>query len=257
MPAALVGSIDRRRWESFHARVWRRFDLLQVFTRGDAEILAADAPQIANRVRVNPFGLELPAAAAADREEPDTLLFSGTFSHDPNRDAAIWLAREIMPRLLERRPGARLRIVGAGPPPEVRALAGPAVEVIADVPSMRPYIEAAAVVLAPVRTGGGMRMKVLQALATGKATITTPRGLEGFDVFGPEPPLTVAADADAIADAAATLLEQPERRLEQGRRARAFVERHYTPDAWAVRLTANYAEAIELVRTAGARRAAA
>ena len=93
---------------------------------------------------------------------------------------------------------------------------------IANVPAMRPYLEAAAVVLAPVRTGGGMRMKVLQALAAGKATVTTPRGLEGFDVFDPDPPLRTARSGEEIAAAVCELLDNRERRHRLGHEARAF-----------------------------------
>jgi polysaccharide biosynthesis protein PslH len=257
-PAAVAAGLDRRRWDRFHARAWRRYDLLQVFTRGDAEVLGAQAPDLADRVRVNPFGLALPAAADPAAEEEQTLLFAGTFSHLPNRDAALWLGREIMPAIVARHPRARLRIVGAGPQPEVRALAGENVEVIADVPSMRPFIESASVVLAPVRTGGGMRMKVLQALAAGKATVTTPRGLEGYDVFPEAPPLRVAEEASAVATAVAGLLDDPDGRRQLGRQAREFAERRYSPPAWAERLEAVYREAIELsLRTAGARRGTA
>lgn len=250
-PRLFARGVDRRRWDRFHPRAWRRYDLLQVFTKGDAETLAARAPEVAPRIRVNPFGLVLPPPVALDREQEQTLLFAGTFSHPPNRDAAIWLAREIMPAVLARHPGARLRIVGAGPPPEVRALAGDHVDVIADVPSMRPHIEAAAVVLAPVRTGGGMRMKVLQALAAGKATITTPRGVEGFDVFDPNPPLMVADGSEEIAGAVSALLAEPERRRELGRNARVFAERLHSPEAWAKRLESVYKEAIEGVGADG------
>lgn len=237
-----LGALDRRRWDRFHPLAWRRFDLLQVFTKGDALALTERAPDLAPRIRVNPFGLMLPEPADPAREEEGALLFAGTFSHRPNRDAAIWLASEIMPLIGARHPTARLRIVGAGPPPQIRALAGPNVEVIPDVPSMRPQIEAASVVLAPVRTGGGMRMKVLQALAAGKATVTTPRGLEGFDLFE-RPPLAAAETTAEIADAVCRLLERPAERRDLARRARAFAERHHSPGAWAKRLEAVYAEA--------------
>jgi glycosyltransferase involved in cell wall biosynthesis len=243
-PATFLAELDQRRWDAFHRRIWERVDRLQVFTKCDAAFLAEKVPAIVDRVRVNPFGLCLPPAVNPAAEEPDTLLFAGTFSHLPNRDAAEWLAREIMPLVLSRRPQARLRIVGAGPPPRILALAGPSVEVVADVPSMRPYIEAAAVVLAPVRTGGGMRMKVLQALAAGKPTVTTPRGLEGFDVFESDPPLAVADSAEEMAVAIADLLAKPEKRYEQGRQARAFAERYHSPAPWAERLETVYAEAI-------------
>jgi glycosyltransferase involved in cell wall biosynthesis len=89
-----------------------------------------------------------------------------------------------------------------------------------------------------------MRMTVLQALAAGKAVVTTPRGAEGFDCFGEEPPLRCASTAEDLAAATAELLGDDEARRNLGRRARGFAERHYSPAAWAVRLEAAYREAI-------------
>lgn len=243
-PGWAFGELDWRRWARFQPEAWRRFDRVQVFSQRDADSIAELAPDVASRVRVNPFGLVLPQRANPAREAAGTILFVGNFAHPPNRDAAIWLAREILPAVLERRPEARLRIVGTAPGPEVRALAGPHVELVADAPSVLPHLEEAAVVMAPVRTGGGMRMKVLLAMAAGKAVVTTSRGTEGYTGFGEEPPLAVADSETEIAAATAALLEDDERRLRLGQRAREFAERHHSPEAWAERLTAVYEEAV-------------
>lgn len=242
-PGWAFGELDFRRWARFQAGAWRAFDLVQVFSARDAEAVAELAPDVAARVRVDPFGMILPPRADPSREEPGTILFVGAFHHPPNRDAAIWLAREILPSVLARAPEAKLRIVGSAPPTEVLALAGPRVEVVADAPSVQPHTEAAAVVMAPVRTGGGMRMKVLGAMAAGKAVVTTPRGTEGYTGFGEEPPLAVGESGEEIAAATAALLENEGARRELGERARAFAERHHSPEAWAERQTAVFEEA--------------
>jgi glycosyltransferase involved in cell wall biosynthesis len=242
-PGWAFGELDWRRWERFQPWAWRRFDRVQVFSRRDAEAVGALAPEVAPRVRVNPFGLALPPPADPERERPGTVLFVGNFAHPPNRDAALWLAREIMPRVWEREAGARLRIVGTAPTPEVEALSGPRVDLIADAPSVLPHLEQAAVVLAPVRTGGGMRMKVLQAIGAGKAVVTTGRGSEGYTGFEEEPPLAIADTEEGIAAATAELLGDEGGRRRLGARAREFAERHYSPAAWAERLTAVYEEA--------------
>ncbi|MBA3865468.1 MAG: glycosyltransferase [Solirubrobacterales bacterium] len=245
-PGWLRGEIDWRRWGGFQKAAWRRFDLTQVFSRRDSEAIAESVPDAAARIRVNPFGIVLPDRADRSREVPGTMLFVGNFAHPPNRDAAIWLAREIVPAVVARCPAARLRVVGAAPPAEVLALAGEHVEVFADAPSVRPHLERAALVLAPVRTGGGMRMKVLEAVATGKAVVTTARGAEGFTAFSEEPPLAIADDAAGIAAAAADLLGDDPGRAALAARARAFAELHHSPEAWAERLTAVFEEAIAI-----------
>lgn len=88
-----------------------------------------------------------------------------------------------------------------------------------------------------------MRMKVLQAMAAGKAVVTTARGREGYDCFDEEPPLAIADDGAEIAAATATLLGDDARRRDLGQRARGFAERHCSPEPWARRLTAVYEEA--------------
>jgi glycosyltransferase involved in cell wall biosynthesis len=242
-PLRALRARDWKRWDTFLPALWERFDLLQVFCEADAAEVRRIAPALAPRIRIDPYGMILPPACDPAREQAGTVLFTGTFAHLPNRDAALWLAREIMPAVRRRYPRARLRIVGSAPPPEILALAGEGIEAIADAPSMEPHLEAAAVVVAPVRSGGGMRMKVLEAMARRKAVVTTALGAEGFASLEPVLPLLVADDSEGIASAIASLLGDEGERLELGRRAREFAERHHSPAAWAARLEGVYEEA--------------
>jgi glycosyltransferase involved in cell wall biosynthesis len=239
-----VQALDQYRWRRYQADVWRKFDRVQVFTNLDARLVGDTAPEIVERVRVNPFGVAMPSPADPEREVPDTLLFAGDFTHPPNIDAAVWLAREIMPRIRARHPTARLKIVGANAPKKILALAGDSIDVVGAVPVMAPIFESAALVLAPVRQGGGMRMKVLHALASGKAVVTTRRGAEGLLLEGGEPPLVVADDPDRIAADAARLLSNPAERRLLAERARAFALRHHSPEAYGARAEAIYEEAV-------------
>lgn len=248
-PLSVLRELDRRRWSTFQPSVWRFFDRVQVFSESEAQAVQELAPDVAPRVRVNPFGLVPPAPLDPTREQPGTVLFVGNFTHPPNHDAAVWLTREIMPAVRARFPSARLRIVGASPPPEVMRLAGPDSEVVADAPDLRPHLEAACVVLAPVRIGGGMRMKVLHALASGKPVVTTTRGTEGYAMKERAAPLIVADDAEGIASATAELLADDDRRRALGARGRSFALEHHTPAAWAARLEAVYEEAISTRRS--------
>jgi glycosyltransferase involved in cell wall biosynthesis len=244
-PAWAFGELDWRKRPPFQRAAWARFDRVLAFGKRDAAAIAELAPELEGRVRVSPFGLALPAATDPELVEAERLLFVGNFTHQPNRDAALWLAREIMPALLARQPRARLHLVGSNAPAEILALASETIEVIADAPSIEPYLAAAAVVVAPVRTGGGMRMKVLQALAAGKAVVTTSRGSEGFDCFAEPAPLAVADNAETFAAAVAALLDDPARQRKQGELAAVFAARHYSPATWAERLEALYEEARE------------
>jgi glycosyltransferase involved in cell wall biosynthesis len=243
LPGWALQRLDWRRWSVYRIRAWRSHDLVQVFTEHDARVVAELAPELAPRVRVNPFGLVLPPAADPRRESPGCVMFVGNFTHPPNRDAAAWLVGEIMPRVRETVPTARLRLVGSAPPREVADLVGPGVELIADPPEVDPWLQTAAVCVAPVRLGGGMRMKVLCALASGKAVVATTRGADGYVRRGGELPLVLADDGDAFAAAVVELLVDERRRDRLRRRARAFAEQFHSPAAWGERLEAIYEEA--------------
>jgi hypothetical protein len=118
-PRRALRAFDWRRWDRFLPRTWQRFDLVQVFCEADAEAVRTQAPALADRVRVNPYGMILQPPCDPGLVVPRTVLFSGTFAHLPNRDAARWLALEIMPAVRALVPDATLRIVGRTPPPEV------------------------------------------------------------------------------------------------------------------------------------------
>jgi len=241
VPSEHAREAERARWWRYQAGVWSRFDRVQVFTPADAASVERIAPQVAGRVRVNPFGVRIPDAGGV-AEDPDSLVFVGGFRHPPNVDAAVWLVDEVFPLVRAQVPAARLTIVGADPPAVVRGRAGGAVTVTGRVTSIQPYLESAAVVVAPVRSGGGMRLKVLQAMALGCPVVTTSRGAAG--VWNPSdvPTLCVADDAAGIAHHVAALLASPAIRSALGERARAAVLAHHRQDQFADRLLAIYDE---------------
>ena len=233
---------DWRRWLRYQRNVWRRFDRIQTFSKRDAEAIRTIAPDLAQRVRVNPFGIELSRLPSPEQQEPGSLLFVGNFTHEPNVDAALWLGNEIMPLLRQQCPGVRLALVGIYPPSAVRLLACDDIQVTGPVPEIEPYFARAALVLAPVRIGGGMHMKVLQAMALGKAVVTTSRGADGLAIDGCKPPLVISEDAQDFAMAVAQLLANDEARQELGSRAQAHVRAHFSAQSYASRLEAIYAE---------------
>ena len=237
LPAAAPDGRDGR---DYQPALWRRFDRVVVFSEQDAAAIRALAPDVGPRVRVNPFGIALPPLTSTDIDR-ESIVFVGGFKHPPNVDAAIWLGTEIMPVLRTLRPGSHLWIVGDQPPEAVTGLAGPDVTVTGRVPEVESYLDRAAVVVAPMRTGGGMRVKVLQALARGKAVVTTSLGAEGLDADDARP-LMIADSASAFAHAVAGLLADPEAAATLGRTARAFVSERHDWAHYRERLEAIYAE---------------
>lgn len=245
-PAHFLRERDRRLAHRYQPRAWRRFNLIHVFTDEDAQAARAVAPDIADRFVVAPFGVHIPPAAAATGGDEHSIGFAGNYTHPPNVDAALWLARDILPLVRRHLPAARLVLAGAHAPARLRSLVGPhtGIRLAGVVEDAAAFARSVAVVAAPVRAGGGMRMKVLHAMASGSPVVTTRRGIEGLTVGG-APPVVVADDAGAIADGITRLLRNRDMRIQLGDRARVYAAAHYGPSAYAGRMEAIYAAAID------------
>jgi glycosyltransferase involved in cell wall biosynthesis len=235
---------EREKWHRYQTDVWNQFDRVQMFTDADAEAARRITPQVAERLRVNPFGVHVGDVRDPADERPNSIVFVGGFRHPPNVDAALWLADEIMPVIRSAHPSARLSIIGADVPDSLRARASDAIDVVGRVDDIEPYVGTASVVVAPLREGGGMRLKVLQAMAASRAIVTTSRGAAG--VWNPPtaPTLLVADDAVGIADHVSSLLASAEARHALGTRARDAVVGHHRWDQFAERLHAMYDEVL-------------
>jgi polysaccharide biosynthesis protein PslH len=178
------------------------------------------------RVEVVPNGVDTsfftPSAAP---EQDAAMLFTGRMNYDPNADAVRDFVEEILPLVRRDIPQARLHVVGTDPPARVTSLASEAVTVHGRVADVRPYLEAAAVVVVPVRHGGGTRLKVLEAAAAGKSIVSTRLGVEGL-AFRHGSDLLVADSPADFAAAVVALLRDAGRRAELGTRARAVASQY-------------------------------
>jgi glycosyltransferase involved in cell wall biosynthesis len=158
-------------------------------------------------------------------EHSAQIVFTGKLNYAPNADAARWVAEDILPLVRREMPDARLQIVGADPAPEVTTLAGEAVTVHRDVPDIRPYLWQATVAVVPVRHGGGTRLKLLEAAASGKPIVTTRLGAEGL-AFQHGEDVLVADEPHEFAAWVLDLLRNPRLRARLSERARQTALRY-------------------------------
>jgi glycosyltransferase involved in cell wall biosynthesis len=207
------------RLEAYEARKLREFDHVVAVSAEDAAEIARLAGH--GRVTAISTGVDLDEfAPAPPAEGPPLVVFVGMMSYFPNVEAVHWFCSEIWPQVVAAVPGARFRIVGRTPTPEVRALASDTVEVTGTVPSVAEHIAAASVVVVPLRAGGGTRLKIYQGMAMARATVSTTLGAGGLDVHDGQD-IVLADGADAFAAAVIALLRDPGRSAAIGAAAAA------------------------------------
>jgi glycosyltransferase involved in cell wall biosynthesis len=224
----LYNAVNWRKMRREEEGLWRRVDAITVTSPRDEARVRAAHPGA--RVAVVPNGVDVeryrprPRDPAPDRR---TVLFFGALDYYPNSEGLLSFLDETWPRLLATNPAARLRILGRRPPAALLARQGPAVEIGGFVEDLRPSLAAAAVVIVPLRLGGGTRLKILEAMAMGKPVVSTTLGAEGLDAT-PGRELLVADDPARFAAEVRRVLDDPALAARLGKAARAFVERRYS-----------------------------
>ncbi len=254
--AGAYSAIQWRRLRQFEARTMALCDLTLCVSETDAAALQAIAP--ARPLIVAPNGVDVVyyTPEGLPRERPRfEVIFSGTMDYRPNTDAVNWLVEEVWP-LVKRAedPGRarplRLALIGRNPPTEITALVRHAgVTVTGSVADDRPYFAGATVYVVPMRYGGGIRLKLLNALAMGCATVSTTAGIEGVGVRHEEH-LLIADTAEEFAAAIGRLLNDDELRARLGAAGRDFVRAQFDWAAIGERVVAGYAAAAALRTTA-------
>jgi sugar transferase (PEP-CTERM/EpsH1 system associated) len=188
--------------------------------------------------RVDPLGNGVDArffSADPERASPyaageQPLVFTGAMDYWPNIDAVVWFCAEVLPALRARRPGLRFYIVGRNPAPAVQALASDSVVVTGTVADVRPYLQHASLVVAPLRIARGIQNKILEAMAMGKAVVATTEcaqaigARDGIEMFP-------ASDAVAFGAQVEALLRDPQRTAAAGVQARDKVLRSFSWEA--------------------------
>ena len=225
-----------RRWYdwmvqlNYEVRTCGRFDAVVCMTGEDARLLAEFVPS--SRLRTIPIGVDsgfFQAGLSDGAPGPGkTLLFVGNYRHPPNRESVYAMVERVLPAVQRWVPEAEFRVVGGNTEmlDRERLARHPNVRLLGYVDDLRACYRECAVFAAPILSGNGMRVKLLEALSMGMAVVTTPLGAQGFRVRHGEE-LMIAGSPEAFAAATAELLQDGHRRAELGSRARELIRERY------------------------------
>lgn len=221
--AGLIRQAARTRKDEVQA--WRRVWTVGAVTGEDADAIRAAAPNA--DVRLLPNGSDHLRAGAAQLDQTPRmaarLVFIAALGYEPNLDAARLLVAEVFPAVLRRCPDATLAIVGSDPPGWLVEAAHrePRLTVTGWVPDVGPWLDAAEVFVCPLTVGGGVKVKILEALTRGCAVVATPIALQGLRDL-PDGTIVECVDPASIAQTCVRLLNSPcERARQQARAAEA------------------------------------
>jgi len=212
----LAYTLEATRMSHYERRTLARFHHIVAVSENDRQQMLQMDPSC--EITVNPTGVDTQQfqVAPPSSASPPRIVFTGSMDWEPNIDAVEYFCAQIWPHILAKFPDAVFQIVGRTPFPRVQRLASRSVVVTGTVPSVTDYLRDATVVVVPLRIGGGTRLKIYEAMAMGKALVSTSIGAEGL-TFENDRDLLLADDANSFADAILLLVRdaQVRRRFEQ------------------------------------------
>jgi polysaccharide biosynthesis protein PslH len=202
----LIYRMEAIKMARYEHKALRRFQHVIAVSDHDRRQMLRMEPSC--QIAVIPTGVDVARYAAAPHasSNPLRIVFTGSMDWEPNVDAVIHFCQSTLPRIRQALPDARFQIVGRNPHSRVTRLASEWVQVTGTVPSVADYLYEATVVVVPLRIGGGTRLKIFEAMAMGKAIVSTTIGAEGLDVQSGRD-LILADDAVAFADAVILLAQ--------------------------------------------------
>lgn len=238
---------ESARMARYERRSLARFHHIIAVSENDREQLLAMDPSC--EITVIPTGVDTKKfpVAPPSSATPPRVVFTGSMDWEPNMDAVEYFCGQIWPRILAQHPDAVFQIVGRNPFARVERLASASVQVTGTVPSVIDYLRDATVVVVPLRIGGGTRLKIYEAMAMGKALVSTSIGAEGLS-FQNGRDLMLADDASSFSDAILLLLRDGEVR----RRFELAAAQLAAQFDWAV-VTRQFVEVLEKISAQGAK----
>jgi glycosyltransferase involved in cell wall biosynthesis len=220
---------EAARYRAFERTQCQKYDLIVTMSPDDAAWVAEHYQPRRVTVRPLPVDAAFFAPRGTDDEVPGRVMFTGLMNHPPNVDAAVFMAREVLPAIRARRPDAEFWIVGRNPTPDVLALASqPGVHVTGGVEDIRALLWSAQVVVVPLRYGSGARNKIVEAWSLEKCVVSTTLGAEGL-AYTHGHNLLIADRAEDLAATIARVLDEPPLRDSVRTAGRTLVRTEHDP----------------------------
>ena len=242
----LYAGANWRKLRREELRTYRDADGVYLCSATDEQRLLSQAPRVRTAVIPNAADVDYYQPRPGD-PKPDgrTVVYFGLLSTVPNADGVTYFVEEIWPRIAEAHPEARFKIIGGKPPLALQQLAGPRVELSGFVPDLRPHLAEAAVLVVPLRLGGGTRLKIVEGMAMGKPIVSTSLGAEGIEAT-PGRDLLIEDQPEAFADAVNRLLADPGLAARIGQAARHLAVERYSWSGAAKALEGFYHQIMEV-----------
>jgi polysaccharide biosynthesis protein PslH len=197
-------------------------------SENDRDFFLNYAPK--ERISVIPTGVDIDYfTPAPDKEEPETIVFTGSMDWMANEDGIVFFIEKVLPLVRQKLPDARLLIVGRRPSARMKEIAAREknIEVTGTVEDIRPHMARGAVYVVPLLVGGGTRIKIFEAMAAGKAVVSTTIGAEGLPITNGRD-IVLADEPESMANAVVALVCNQARRREIGHAARKLVAENYS-----------------------------
>jgi sugar transferase (PEP-CTERM/EpsH1 system associated) len=225
----ILYDLEWRKMKRYERTLYQSVDLCTMASPREKEVVHSLTP--AARVAVIPNGVDISFfrnghSISGNIDNKDGLLFIGSMAYWPNEDAVQFFYRDILPYIKERCGDIKWQIVGRDPSPAVRHLASERIEITGWVDDVRPYMWSSQVMIVPLRSGGGTRLKILEAMAAGIPVVSTTLGAEGLAVVH-DKNILIADAAEEFAEAVVRLINQPQLVERITRNARKLVETVY------------------------------
>lgn len=225
-PAAAYSHIQARRLNRYEAWACQSADWVTTVSESDAKYLSKYNNAQSISVIPNCIDVENYDESAETYVKEYDLLYTGKMDYRPNVDAVLWFANEIWPRIVDKRPATTWGIVGQKPHTRLEWLrSSPGVTVTGYVERVQPYLAGAKVVVLPLRMGSGTRLKLLEALASSKAVVSTTLGAEGFPGIGSES-IVIEDEPERFANSVLSLLDNQNKRTHLGSAGRRYAEQY-------------------------------